>query len=78
MVTGLTSNTQEAVLKTTALQVIFELPDDVFREIPVLLQQHTLEPGPVLLDQLIKQRVLWLMSLIPERANRPEVVLECV
>jgi hypothetical protein len=46
----------------TALEVILELPDNVIWEIPALHRQHVLEPRPVLLDQLIKKRVLWLMS----------------
>jgi len=37
IVTGLTSNTQEAVLQTTALQVIFEFADNIVREEPALL-----------------------------------------
>jgi hypothetical protein len=32
----------------------------------------------VFLDQLIKQRVLWLMSLVLKWANGPEVVLEYI
>jgi hypothetical protein len=46
----------------TALEVILELPDNVIWEIPALLRQHVSEPRPVLHDQLIKKRVLWLMS----------------
>jgi hypothetical protein len=76
LVTGLTSNSKKAVLKATALEVILELPDNVIWEIPALHRQHVLEPRPVLLDQLIKKRVLWLMSLIPKWTNGPEVVLE--
>ena len=78
IVTGLTSNTQEAVLKTTTLQVIPELPDDIPGQDLTLRRQHVLEMRPVLLDQLVKQRVLWLMSLILKWANGPEVVLECI
>ena len=76
--TGLTSNTQEAVLKTTTLQVIPELTDDIPGQDLTLRRQHVLEMRPVLLDQLVKQRVLWLMSLILKWANGPEVVLECI
>ncbi len=78
MVTGLTLNTQEAMFKTTALQKVVKLPDNVFWKIPLLLRQHALEPGPVFLDQLTKQHVLWLMSLISEWANGPEVELRAV
>ncbi|MFT7246707.1 MAG: hypothetical protein ACI82A_004087 [Candidatus Azotimanducaceae bacterium] len=45
---------------------------------PALLRQHTLEPEPVRLDQLIKQCVLWLMSLVLKWTNWPEIVLECI
>ena len=78
MVAGLTSNTQEAMLEATVLQEILELPDNITGQGPALLRQHVLEPGPVFLDQLIKQRVLWLMSLVLKWANGPEIVLKCI
>ena len=49
------------MLKTTTLQVIPELPDDIPGQDLTLRRQHVLEMRPVLLDQLVKQRVLWLM-----------------
>ncbi len=66
------------MLEATTLQVILELPDDITRQGPALLRQHVMEPGPVFLDQLIKQRVLWLMSLVLKPTNGSEIVLECI
>ena len=78
MVARLTSNTQKAMLETTALQIVFKLCDNITRQAPAMLCQHALKRGPVFLDQLIKKRVLWLMSLILKRTHRPEVVLEYI
>ena len=75
---GLTSNTQEAMLEATTLQVVFKLPNNIPRQAPALFCQHVLELGPVFLDELIKQRVLWLMSLVLKRANGPEIFLEYI
>ena len=69
MVAGVTSNTQKAVLKTTALHVFLELPDNITGQAPAVRRQHVLEQGPVFFYQLIKQRVLWLMSLVLKWAN---------
>lgn len=48
--------------KTTTLQVIPELPDDIPGQDLTLRRQHVLEMRPVRLDQLVKQRVLWLAN----------------
>jgi|TARA_B110000977_G_C10867171_1_gene412076 hypothetical protein len=72
MMTGFTPYSQKAMLETTALQVILELPDNITGQGPALLRQHVLKLRPVFLDQLIKQRVLWLMSLVLKWANRPK------
>jgi hypothetical protein len=76
--TRFTSNAQKAMLETAALQEVFKLPDDITGQVPALLRQHVLKLRPVFLDQLIKQRVLWLVSLILKWTNGPEVVLECI
>lgn len=73
-----TLHSQKTMLKTTTLQVIPKLPDDITGQDLTLRRQHVLEMRPVPLDQLVKQRVLWLMSLILKWANGPEVVLECI
>jgi len=78
MMTGFTPYSQKAMLQTTTLQVILELPDNITGQGPALLRQHVLKLRPVYLDQLIKQRVLWLMSLVLKWTYGPEVVLECI
>ncbi len=64
MVTRFTPNPQKSVFKTATLQLVLERPDNLDWEIPALLRQYALELRPVLLDPLIKQRVLWRVSLI--------------
>lgn len=66
------------MLKTTTLQEILELSDNIIWQVSALLRQHILELGPVFLDQQIKKGVLWLMSLVLKRADRPDIVLESV
>ena len=78
VMTGFTPYAQKTMLETTALQVVFKLPNNIPRQAPALFCQHVLELGPVFLDELIKQRVLWLMSLVLKRANGPEIVLEYI
>ena len=78
MMAGLTPHSQKAVFQTTALQEILKLPDNITGQAPALLRKHVLEPWPVFFYQLIKQRVLGLMSLVMKWTNRPEVVLECI
>tara|TARA_B110000503_G_scaffold103122_1_gene153990 strand:- start:169 stop:705 length:537 start_codon:yes stop_codon:yes gene_type:complete len=78
MVARFTLHSQQTVLKTTALHVFLELPDNITRQAPALRRQHVFEQGPVFFYQLIKQRVLWPMSLVLKWANGPEVVLECI
>ncbi len=76
MMTGFTPYSQKAMLETTALQVALELPDNIAGQGPALLRQHVLKLRPVFLDQLIKKRVLWLMSLVLKWTYGPEIVLE--
>ena len=76
--TGFTPYSQKTMFETTALQVILELPHDITGQRSALLRQHVLKLRPVFLDQLIKQRVLWLMSLVLKRPNGPEIVLEYI
>ena len=66
------------MLKTTALQIVFKLSDNITRQAPALLCQHVLELRPMLLDQLVKKRVLWLVALVLKRADRPETVLKYI
>jgi hypothetical protein len=78
MVAGLTSNTERPVLKTIALQGIFKLNGNTTWQNPALLRQHTLEPGPVFLDQLTEKGALRLTSLILKWTVGPKIVLECI
>ncbi len=55
MAAGLTPNTQKPVLKTTALQAIIELPDDIIWQALTLPHQHRLELGPVFPGYLVKE-----------------------
>jgi hypothetical protein len=73
MMAGLTPHSQKAVFQTTALQEILKLPENITRQAPALLSKHVLEPGPVFFYQLIKQRVLGLMSLGSQRAQNPDL-----
>lgn len=73
MMTGITANTQKAILKTTTLQLILKLPGNV-----VLLRQQVLNLRPMRLYELVKQCGLWLMVLVLKWTNRQEVVLECI
>ncbi|MFT7214913.1 MAG: hypothetical protein ACI9XK_005185 [Granulosicoccus sp.] len=45
MVAGVTSNTQKAVLKTTALHVFLEHPDNITGQAPAVRRQPFLEQG---------------------------------
>ncbi len=69
MVTRFTPNPQKSVFKTTTLQLVLERPSNLVWELPALLRQYALELRPMLLDPLIKQRVLWRVSLILKRAD---------
>jgi hypothetical protein len=71
-----TLHSKKTMLKTTALQVILEFPHDITGQGSALLHQHVLKLRPVFPDQLIKQRVLWLMSLVLKWTCRPEIVLK--
>ncbi len=64
-----TLHSQKTVLKSTALHLFLEFPDNITGQAPARRRQHVLEQGPVFFYQLIKQRVLWLMSLVLKWAN---------
>jgi hypothetical protein len=66
------------MLKTTALEILFELPDNIIGQPPTLLCQRVLKLRPVFYYQSIQQRVLGLVSLIQKWAYGPEVVMKCI
>ncbi len=72
---GFAPNPQKAVFQAAALQEVLELLHDIRRQRLALQCQLFPERGPMLLDQLVEQRYLWTMAIIPERRKRPDFIL---
>lgn len=69
MATATAREVSEAVLENAATQVRFELVDDELRQTTSLLGSLA-EARPVLGDDLVEQRLLWLPALMAVSAPR--------